>query len=139
MSQYGNGFHKSFRAAATLSAYRVVSPDTAGSESHVRLIQIPTQTSLILGISQASATTDLAVDVVGLGYSKVAAGASVSAGAILTFVTSTGYVIEGTAQYDTTTTAVPRQIGIALGTGIATDAILEAFVMPVLVRKLASA
>lgn len=132
-------FAKTLRAAATVSAYRVVSPDTALSDQFIRPIQFPTLTSMILGVAQDSATTDQALPVDAFGFSKAAAGASVSAGAILAPVTVTGYVIEGTAQYDTTTTAVPRNIGIALQIGSLTDAAMEVFLAIDLVRKLASA
>lgn len=133
MSQFGpNGPQKSFRAGASVSAYRVVAPDTATSNGHVRVIQIPTTTSFILGISQQVATAvDMAIPVVYTGYTKAAAGASVSAGALLTFVTTTAYVIEqanGTIATLTATTVgtiLPKFIGIALGTGVNTDAVIE--------------
>ena len=112
----------------------MVAPDTALSVGFVRLIQIPTETSFILGIAQQSGTTDQAVPVVSFGYSKVAAGASVSAGALLTFVTTTGYVIEqanATINNSAATTAgslQPKLIGVALQNGSATDAAIEAFI-----------
>ena len=140
MASIGPGrFSKSFRAAATLSAYRVVSPDTALSDQFVRPIQFPTLTSKILGIAQARATTDPAFPVDAFGYTKAAAGASVSAGAVLTPVTTTGYVIEATDDYATTTTAVPRVIGMALQIGSLTDAAIEIFLAIDMVRKQASA
>lgn len=134
-----NRFQKSLRAAATLSAYRVISPDTALSEGFVRGLQFPTLTSKLLGIAQASATTDQAFPVASFGYGKAAAGASVSAGAILIPVTATGYVIEGTDDYATTTTAVPRHVGLALQSGSLTDAAIEVFITIHQVRKQASA
>lgn len=133
-----NRFQKSFRAAATLSAYRVVSPDTALSDTFVRMIQYPTETSHLLGIAQASATTDQACPVIAFGFGKAAAGASVSAGSLLTAVTGTGFVIETTALGNTgalvTTTFSTagsirlKEVGIALQTGSLTDASIEVFV-----------
>lgn len=133
-----NRFQKSFRAAATVSAYRAVSPDTALSETFIRLIQHPTETSHILGLAQASATTDQACPVSSFGYAKGAAGASVSAGAFLTAVTVTGYLIEATALGNTgapvTTTFSTagsirvKEVGLALQNGSLTDAAIEVFV-----------
>ena len=135
MAQAGpQGAQKSLRAAATLSAYRVVAPDTALSVGFVRLIQIPTETSFILGIAQQSGTTAQAVPVISYGYSKVAAGASVSAGALLTFVTATGYLIEqanatiGTSAASTAGVLQPKLVGVALQNGANTDAVIEAFI-----------
>lgn len=136
---YGPDIRKSLRAAASVSAYRVCSPDTALSDAFVRAIQFPTLTSLILGISQDVASTDGALPIISVGYAKAAAGASVSAGAILIPVTTTGYVIEGTATYDTGTTAVPRHVGMALQNASLTDAALEVFVTIHQVRKVAFA
>lgn len=132
---------KSFRVAATVSAYRVVSFDTAtsGDENFVRIIQIPTETSHILGVSQDSADTSgaqfQACPVASHGYAKVAAGASVSAGAILTFVTTTGYAIMATAlgntgdpvttTFSTAGSVRVKEIGIALQKGSLTDATME--------------
>lgn len=123
---------KSHRAANTVSSYRVVSPDTATSQGSVRVIQIPTETSYILGVSQDQANgTDAALPVAFFGYCKAAAGASVSAGALLTFATSTGYVIEqangtiATLSANTVGVLLPKLVGVALSTGAATDAVIE--------------
>lgn len=141
MSQAGpSRFSKSFKVAATVSAFRVVSFDTATSSDfgYIRLIQIPTETSHILGVSQDYADTTSAqfqaVPVNSFGYSKVAAGASVSAGAILTFVTTTAYAIESglggtfaTGAFSTVGSVIPKTIGIALQKASLTDAVLECF------------
>ena len=137
-------FQKSFRVAATVSAFRVVSFDTAtsGVENYVRLIQIPTETSHVLGVSQDYADTTAsqfqACPVISFGYGKVAAGASVSSGALLTFVTTTGYVIEATAlgntgapvttTFSTTGSIRVKEIGVALQKGSLTDAAMECFI-----------
>ena len=139
-----SGFAKSLRVAATVGAYRVVSFDTAtsGDENFVRIIQIPTETAHILGISQDSADTTgaqfQACPVLSFGYGKVAAGASVSAGALLTFVTTTGYAIEATAvgntgapvttTYSTAGSIRQKEIGVALQKGSLTDATMEVFI-----------
>lgn len=131
---------KSFKVAATVSAFRVVSHDTATSaEGYVRLIQIPTETAHILGISQDYADTSgaqfQACPVQSLGYGKVAAGASVSAGSILTFATTTAYGIESglggtfaTTAFSTVGAVVPKTIGIALQKASLSDAVIEIFV-----------
>lgn len=141
MASIGPSFsQKSFKVAATVSAYRVCSLDTATSaEGYVRLIQIPTESSHILGISQDYADTTSgqfqAVPVVSFGYGKVAAGQSVSAGALLSFVTTTGYAIEGctsgtflTATFSTQGSAMPKLIGVALQKASLSDAVIECFV-----------
>ena len=143
MSSIGPLNLKSFRVAATVGAYRVVSFDTAasGNENFIRCIQIPTETSHILGVSQDSADTSgsqfQAIPVASFGYGKVAAGASVSMGAILTPVTLTGYAIMATALGNTgapvTTTFSTagsirvQEIGIALQSASLTDATMEVF------------
>lgn len=135
MSQKGPGrFDKSFRVAATVSAYRVVAPDTTTSAG-LRIIQIPTETSFLLGVSQDYADTSSAqfqaCPVSFFGYCKGAAGASVSAGALLTFVTTTGYVIEqangtiASTAANTTGVLLPKTVGVALSVGTATDAVIE--------------
>ena len=137
-------FEKSLRVAATVSAYRVVSFDTAtsGDENFVRVIQIPTETSHILGISQDYADTTgaqfQACPIVSFGYAKVAAGASVSAGALLTFVTTTAYAIEAsalgntgapvTATFSTVGSIRVKEIGVALQKASLTDAVMEVYV-----------
>lgn len=145
MSSIGpNRFGKSFQAASTVSAYRIVSFDTATTaiNAHVRCIQWPTETFHVLGVSQTYGDTSSAqfegIEVLSFGYGKVAAGASVSAGALLTPVTTTAYAIEATALGNTgapvTTTFSTagsirvREIGIALEKGSLTDAVLECFV-----------
>lgn len=133
-------FGKSFRVAATVSAYRVVSFDTATtSDGYVRIIQIPTETSHILGIAQDYADTTStqfqATPVASFGYGKITAGASVSAGAILTFATTTGYGIESglggtfaTGTFSTVGSVVPKTIGIALQKASLSDATIECFI-----------
>jgi hypothetical protein len=135
-------FCKSLRVAATVSAFRVVSPDTALSDGFVRVIQTPTETSHILGLSQDSADTSSAqfghIPVQSFGYGKAAAGASVSAGALLTPVTVTGYLIEATAlgntgapvttTYSTAGSIRVKEVGIALGKASLTDAVFECFI-----------
>ena len=145
MAQAGpSRFAKSFRVAATVSAYRVVSFDTtlSGDFNYVRVIQVPTETAHILGIAQDLADTTAAqfnhVPVDSFGYSKVAAGASVSTGAILTVVTTTGFAIEATALGNTgapvTTTFSTagsirvKEVGIALEKGSLTNAVMECYV-----------
>lgn len=144
MSSIGpNRFAKSFKVAATVSAYRVVSFDTAtsGPEAFVRVIQIPTETSFILGVSQDYADTTgaqfQATPVLSFGYGKVAAGTSVSSGALLTFVTTTGYAIEsgyassfntGSTAFNTTGSKVPLLVGVALQKASLSDAVLECFI-----------
>ena len=132
-------FSKSLKVAATVSAYRVVTPDTALSSGFIRCIQIPTETSIILGISQDYADTTSvqfqAVPVASFGYGKIAAGASVSAGAILSFSTATAYGIESgysgshaTLTFTTVGAKVPKTIGVALQNASLTDAVIECFV-----------
>ncbi len=138
-----NTFRKSFAVAATVQAYHIVSFDTVtASDGHVRVTHPWSETAHLLGISQDYADTTgaqfQAVPVISFGYAKVAAGASVSAGAILIAVTSTGYAIEGTAlgntglpltaTFATTGSIRMKEIGIALEKASLTDAVMECYV-----------
>lgn len=143
MAQSGpNRWAKSYKVAATVSAYRVVSNDTVTSSDfgYIRVVQIPTETAQILGVSQDYADTTSGqfqpIAVASFGYSKVMAGASVSAGAILTFATATGYAIESaySGLFDTNNGSlftsgakVPKTLGIALQKSTASDAAIECF------------
>ena len=129
MAQSGDELAKSYRAAASVTAFRVVAPDTALSNGFIRVTHIQTETSFILGLSKDAASTDGAIAITAFGFAKGACGASVSAGSMLTFVTGTAYVVQASAtSLNTTTTLIERQIGIALQNGANTDAVIEVFV-----------
>lgn len=133
-------FGKSFQVGATVSAYHVVGFDTVtASDGHVRVIQWFSETAHILGIAQDYADTTSAqfqaVPVASFGFAKVAAGASVSAGAILTVQTTTAYGIESglggtfnTGAFSTVGSVIPKTIGVALEKASLTDAVIELFV-----------
>ena len=130
MSQEVQGNIKTFKAAdISVPAYRIVTLSAA------QTVDIPnTLTSVLIGITanDGSATND-AIGVVLNGTAKCACGASVDAGAILTVQTSTGKCIAGTQLLNTTTTAVPRTIGIALDAG-STNSVIEVAIIPNNVR-----
>lgn len=106
-------------------AYRVVAPSAVGD--HYAGVH-ETGTSLILGISQEDASaTGQAWPIRIAGTSKAVCGASVSCGAILIPQTATGKVIEGTISANTTTTALPRSVGVALEKG-STNSVIEVLI-----------
>lgn len=126
MAQEVNGTIKSFKAASgSVPAYRiavVTGINTVGVTF--------TSTSVLVGITANDASaTGQAVGVVLNGTAKCMCGASVSAGAILTAQTDTGKCIEATAVLNTTTTVIPRTIGVALQKG-STNSIIEVAIIP---------
>lgn len=83
-------------------------------------VDIPnTTTAMIIGVScNDISATGQAVGVARNGTAKIQCGASVSAGALLTYQTSTGKCIEASANINaTTTTAIEKTIGIAMEAG----------------------
>lgn len=135
MAQENNGKVITLKAAdGSVAAYRVVG---VSGENQVDVWQ--TATSLMLGIAlnDASATND-AVAVALDGTARACCGASVSAGAILTAQTDTGKVIEATITDNTTTSTVPRTIGVALQSGD-TNSVIEVAIIVNNLRKEASA
>ena len=127
MAQLGPALYTSHRCAATVSAYRIVGNDTAASGGILRCVQPPTITTFVFGVAQQSGTTDQSVQIISFGNAKGESGQSLTAGALLTYVTATGYLIEAVA-FDTTATARPRTVGLSLQTGAATGAVLEILV-----------
>lgn len=110
----------SLKAASTLPAYVVVGVSDANTVSlHA------TSTSMIFGVTtQASLDgTGTSIAVAIAGTAKVLAGASVSAGSIVTVQTATGYAVAAAA-VNTTTSAIPKILGIALNAG-STNGIIE--------------
>lgn len=126
MAQEVNGTIKSFKAASgSVPAYRIAVL-TAANTVGVTF----TATSVLVGITTNDASaTGVAVGVVVDGTAKCSCGASVSAGAVLTGQTDTGKCIEATALLNTTTTVIPRTIGVALGKG-STNSVIEVLVIP---------
>lgn len=131
MSQKRGTNEVSFRnSGATIPAYRIVTPS---GNNTVALWN--TQTAYMLGLSQEqSGDSGTAILVAIGGTAKGQAGASVSAGALLTGLTATGEVIEAAANIlNTTTTVIPRSIGLSLQTGDS-GAAIEVLVSPGHVR-----
>lgn len=132
MSQQVNGVVKSFKALdASIPAYRVVFLATNGT---VDLCE--TSTVMGFGISaQDVSTAGEAIPIILGGTAKAQCGASVSAGALLTWQTATGLVVEAVANSVGTATAiVPKAIGISLENGD-TNSIIEILVAPQFVDK----
>lgn len=124
-----------YSASGSCPAYRVVAPHTSDQTGQVCV----TDTSVILGISMNDCSaTNQAWRVRVAGTAKATCGASVSSGAILTFQTDTGKVVEGTKSYDTTTTGLLRIVGVAIEKG-STNNVIEILVMPQNQIKLAYA
>ena len=117
----------SFKAAQTLSAYRVVRLSAANT---VNLSD--TVTSGVLGVTtQDAAGTDAAAAVCVSGTAKIQCAASISAGAIVTFQSNTtsGLIMEvGASVLNTTTTQLPFAVGRALTAG-STNSVIEVSLM----------
>ena len=120
-------------AAATLPAYVIVKPGTAGNTVALH----DTNTAQIIGITQQQSQGGIGSSVlVALnGCAKVQAGASVSAGAVLIPQTATGYAIEDAAGgfINTTTALVNFSLGLALDAGD-TNSVIEVLLRPQQIR-----
>jgi hypothetical protein len=136
MAKYQDGPDITLKAASgSCPAYRVVAPGTSSAHAQVWV----TATTLMLGVSMedASATSD-AWKIRIAGTAKAQCGASVSTGSILTAQTDTGKVIQATITDNTTTSTVPRIIGVALESG-STNSVIEIQIAITNLRKEASA
>lgn len=118
-----------FFANATLSAYRVVRYIGSNTVGYV-----DTTTSHILGIttqdSQGGTGSSIAVAIA--GTAKVACAASVSSGSLVTAqsATASGLIMEvGASQANTTSSAIPKILGIALAAG-STNSVIEVLIQP---------
>lgn len=129
MAQEVNGVIKTFKAfAASIAAYRIVA---AGTGKNVARLA-DTSTCFLIGVSANDiSATGQALSVVLNGTAKCMCGASVSSGALLSFQTDTGKCIEAlaSAYNHTTTTIIPRTIGVALQAG-STNSVIEILVNP---------
>ncbi len=102
----------SYRATQSIGAFLVVAVAATTTAFNVELAD--TATSAQVGISQDSASTNGAISILELGRGKAICGASVSAGAILSWQTATGKVVAVTNNTFTTFNPV---IGRALESG----------------------
>lgn len=126
MSQQKIGDIITLKAAdLSVPAYRIVGVDANGKAD------IPnTTTTALLGVTNNDASaTNQAVGVIISGTAKCKCGASVGAGEVVGCQTSTGKCIEITDVAVTTTTAVPKAIGISLQAG-STNSVIEITVQP---------
>lgn len=110
----------SFVANESIGAYLVVAVPATSTSQAIRCELADTSTSMPLGIIQDNVSTEGSANVVTSGVARATAGASVSAGSVLTWNTS-GQVIEAAASSATITA---RVIGIALQNGSANQIIL---------------
>jgi hypothetical protein len=126
MSQENNGVIISCKAAdASVTAYKIVA---VSGKNTVDLWD--TVTSAILGVTTIDAiAAGSAVGVIIGGTARVMCGASVGVGAVVTAQTGTGKCIEAVTTLNTTTTVIPKTLGIALQNG-STNAVIEVSVMP---------
>lgn len=104
----------SFIAIESIGAYRVVAVNANSVNYSIQMELADTSTSVAVGIIQDDVSTNGTADVATAGLARAICGASVSAGAILTWQTATGRVIEVA---NNTTTAYSKTIGIALYPG----------------------
>lgn len=123
MSQVRGQTLVSLKSAATLSAYRVVRVSAANTVNYH-----DTTTSLIFGVTtQAAVQTNGAVSICIGGSAKVGCAASVSAGSLVTAqsATASGLIMEvGASEALTSTTVIPKVLGIALQSG-STNSVIE--------------
>lgn len=125
MSQTRGMVGVNFRnSGATIPAYRIV-----GVSGDDTVSLWATATTQMVGIAQEQADSLASVFVAIYGSAKGEAGASVSAGSVLSGLTATGQVIASTALQDTVTTDIPFMIGLALQSG-STNAAIEVLVRP---------
>lgn len=126
MSQENQGQIISCKAAnASVTAYRVVTV-IAGNTIDV----FDTTTSKILGVSiQNAAAAGSAVGVTINGTARVTCNSTINAGAVVAPVAGTGKIAAETALFNTTTTVIPRTLGIALESGT-TNAVIEVAIIP---------
>lgn len=109
----------SFVANESIGTYLVVATPATSTSDAIRMELADTSTSMPLGVIQDNVSTDGSAEVVTAGVARAIAGASVSAGALLTWNTS-GQVIEAAASSATITA---RLIGQALHNGSANQVI----------------
>ena len=121
-------------ASGSVPAFRIASVNSSGQCA----IAVST-TSVQIGVTNNDASsTGEAVGIIINGTGKVACGASVAAGVVVGMQTDTGKVIDVLDTADTTTTAVPRAIGVSLQAG-STNSIIEITIQPVHRNRDASA
>lgn len=130
MSQENQGTIISCKANdASITAYKIV---TVAGENIVKMWD--TTTANILGVTTMDAVaTYSAIGVVINGTARVTCGASVGVGTVVAPQTATGKCIEATVLLNTTTTVIPRTLGIALENG-STNSVIEVALMPNNVR-----
>lgn len=116
----------SFRANESIGAYVVVAINGSSTAAEFRCELADTSTSIGIGVIQDNVSTDGSANVVSGGLSRAQCGASVSAGASLTWQTATGKVIE---HNPATTTTIDRFIGVSLSPG-STDSVIMILVNP---------
>lgn len=133
MSQESNQLLKSFEAYDSLPAYRIVAPLSTTTVDYVRVVRWGTTTGYMIGTSWGEASVSgVAVPVVVAGSGRVACGASVSSGSLITG-TTTGFAIEAVNVLNTTTTVIPRCLGVGLQVGD-TNSVIEVLIQPLHLR-----
>jgi hypothetical protein len=131
MSQSRGSIDVSFKAGDTISAMRIVRLSAANTVDLA-----VTATSMGFGITAQYADSGAAIAVTILGSAKVVCGASVSAGAFVTWQTDTGLAVEATHLNNTASSVIPNAIGLALEAG-STNGVIEVLVAPNFINKVA--
>lgn len=126
MAEFSNEVVKSFRASASIPAFVVVTP--AATNAAVEVALWATALANILGASKHAASTGGGLAIVIGGSARVLAGASISAGALLSVQTATGFAVEMTANNtglaaSLTATVIPKQLGLALSNATASGTV----------------
>lgn len=119
MSQWTPGIIKSFKAGASLSAYRIVYLSAANTVSHFN-----TTTAFALGVTQDAASSGTDVPVMLAGTSKLYFLDTIAAGALVG-IGSTGAGVAAVTQ-----TVTSSWLGIANETVSATGTIAEVILAP---------
>lgn len=123
MSQQTAGIRFSYDAGESITAYRVVALNTAGSA----VVMWDTSSTQLLGVSADFADSGGACQIIIGGTAKLQCVLSVSAGAIVGPSTdSNGQIVE---RSNNTTTSYAKNIGIALTAG-STNSVIEVLLMP---------
>lgn len=123
----------SFRANESIGAYLVVAVNASTTTQELRCELADTSSSMPLGIIQDSVSTDGSANIITSGVARGQCSASISAGALLTWATGTGKLVE-VANNTTSATNIARTIGIALHAG-STDAVILVHVNPTYIQN----
>jgi Uncharacterized conserved protein (DUF2190) len=125
MSQYSNNQVITMKAGETLSAQRVV----ACSGANHTVLHHQTSSSAIFGVTSDSANSDQAVSVIVSGTARVKTGGDVTVGDVVAPLSAGNGVVTTIGTHNTSTSAVPPMLGVALESGL-NGSVIEVLLQP---------